>query len=95
MTHIEVIPGHDIGIITTITEVAHNAQALHMGVTTIDPAMTHHINHTTDVQLFIPFKRSKSLMFMPILQILDEIHTGLTQTPIDHEANPITRRTPE
>ena len=35
ITHIEAIPDHDTGIITTITEVAHNAQALHTGVTAI------------------------------------------------------------
>ena len=49
-THIEAIPDHNIGIITTITEVAHDAQDLQTGVTAIDPTMTHHINHTTDLQ---------------------------------------------
>ena len=32
MTHIEVIPGHNIGKITTILEVAHDAQVPQTGV---------------------------------------------------------------
>ena len=38
MIHLEAIPDHDIGIITTITtEVAHNAPVPHTGVITINP----------------------------------------------------------
>ena len=78
ITHIMAVPDHDIGIINTITEVGHHAQDLHTGVTAINPTMTHHIYHTTDLnaqKLIIPLKRSKSLTFMPILQILERIYT--------------------
>ena len=42
MIHIEAVPGHDTGIITTAPEVAHGAQVLYTGVIVINPAMTHH-----------------------------------------------------
>ena len=50
ITHIEAVPDHDIGIITTITEVAHDVQAPHTRVTPIASAVTHPIDHTTDLQ---------------------------------------------
>ena len=46
MTHIEATPGHNIGIIPT----THDGQVSHTGATAIDPAVTHHINPTTDCQ---------------------------------------------
>ena len=48
MIHRETILDHDIGIIAIFTGVAHDAQILHAGVIAIDPAVTHHINPTTD-----------------------------------------------
>ena len=42
------VPGHNIGIITTIPGVAHDAQVPHTRVIAINPTMTHHINQTTD-----------------------------------------------
>ena len=48
MTHIEATPGHDTGIIATIPEVAHDANAPHTEITAINPAMTHHTDPTAD-----------------------------------------------
>ena len=45
--HIEAIPDHGIGIFTTTTRVAHDAQIPHTGVIAINPALTHHIDHST------------------------------------------------
>ena len=38
MIHTEAIPGHDIGIIATSPEVAHNTHAPHTEITAINPA---------------------------------------------------------
>ena len=46
MIHIEAIPDHDIGIIATTPEVAHNVQIPHTGVIAINPAVTHYADHT-------------------------------------------------
>ena len=46
--HIEDIPDHNIGIVTTTPEVAHDTQVPHTGVIAINPAVTCHIDHTTD-----------------------------------------------
>ena len=48
MTHIEVAPGHDTGIITTTLEGAHDAHAPHTEITAIDPTVRHHIYPTAD-----------------------------------------------
>ena len=45
MTHIEATPGHDTGIIATTPEVIH---VPHAEIIAINPAMTHHIDPTTD-----------------------------------------------
>ena len=48
MILIEAILDQDIGIITSITGVAHNAAIPHTGVIVIDLAMTLYIDHTAD-----------------------------------------------
>ena len=48
MIHIEAVPGHDIGIITTTPGVAQDSQFPHTVVIAIDPTVTHHINPTAD-----------------------------------------------
>ena len=48
MNHIEAVPGHDIGIITTTQGVAYNAQVPQTGIIAINLTITHHINPTVD-----------------------------------------------
>ena len=95
----EALPVHDIGIIAIITGVAHTAQTPHTGVTAIDLAMTLHIDHTADHPC------TEALHTTPGIEACcihihhtkphDETHIGHTHTPVDQEANHITRRTPE
>ena len=100
MTHIEAMPGHDTGIIATSPGVAHDTPVPYTGVTTIDPAGTHHIDPTTD--------HSHAEVHHPTTPEIEadpahihptnppvEIHIGHTHIPADHKANHITRRTPE
>ena len=42
MIHAEAAPGHDIGIITSIPGITHDAHTPHIEITAIDPAETHH-----------------------------------------------------
>ena len=97
---IKAVPDHDIGIITntTTTGVAHDAQIPHTGVMAIDPAMTHHIDQTTDhpcieAHHITPEIEATHIHIHPT-NPHDEIHIGHTHTPLDHKANYITRRMP-
>ena len=99
MIHIEAIPDHDIGIIATNPEVAHDAPVPHTGVIAIDPTMTHHIDHTTD-HLYTEAHHTTPEIKGPHIHAHptnphDVIHKGHTHSPVDHEANHITRRTLE
>ena len=100
MIHIKAVPDHDIGIIATTTGVAHGKlQILHTGIIAINPAMAHHIHHTTDhphtgVHHTTPEIEAAHNHIHPT-NPHDEIHIGYTHTPGDHEANHITRRMPE
>ena len=99
MIHIEAIPYHIIGIIATTPEVAHNAQIPHTGSIAINPAVTHHINPTTDHPHTEAHHTTAEIEAIHIhvhpTNPQDEIHIGHTYTPVDHEGNHITRRTPE
>ena len=100
MIHIEAIPDHDIGIITTTTTgVAQDAQVPHTEVIAIDPAMTHHIDHTadhphTEAHHTTPEIEATHIHIHPT-NPHDEIHIGQTHTPVGHKANHIKRRMPE
>ena len=100
MIHIEAIPDHDIGIITTTPGVAHNAQAPHTGVIAIAPTATHHIDptkdhlHTEAPHHTTPETKVTHDHIHPI-NPQDDIHIGHSHTPADHEANHMTRGTPE
>ena len=100
MIHIEVIPGHNIGIIATTPGVAHDAQVSHTGVIAINLAMTHHIHptthhlHTEDHHHTTPETEDNHFHIHPT-NLQDKVDIGHTHTPIDHKANHITRRTPE
>ena len=94
--HIEAIPDHDIGIITTIPEVDHGVQALHTGVIAINPAVTHHNDHTADCQHTEAHHTTPKIKVTCIhahpTHPQDGIHIGHTCTPVDHKANHIIRR---
>ena len=47
MIYIEAVLDHNIGITSTITGVAQDAQIPHTEVIAIDPALTHHMDQTT------------------------------------------------
>ena len=96
MIHIEAIPDHDIGIIATITGVAHNAQVPHTRVIAIDPTMTHHINHTTDHSCTEAHHHTNPETKVTHIHVhptnpQDEVTIGHTHTPVDHDTNHITR----
>ena len=98
MIHIEAVPDHDIRIIATTTGVAHDAQVPHTGVIAINSTMTHHIDHTMDH----PHTEPHTTPEIEAAHIRihpknpdDKIYICHTRTPVDHEANHITRRTPE
>ena len=100
MIHIETILGRDIGITDTIPEVAHDAQVPHTGVIAIDPAMTHHTEHTADHLCTeahhhtTPESKATHIHVHPT-NPEDEIYIGHTCTPVDHDTNYTTKRTPE
>ena len=100
MIHIEAIPGHNTGIIATTPGVAHDAEVSHTGVISINPTMTHHINPTadhpcTEAHHHTTPETEVAHIHINLTNPQDKIHIGLTHTSVDHEANPITRRTPE
>ena len=99
MIHIEAIPDPDIGIIATTTEVAHDAPVPHTGVIAINPAVIHHIDHTTDhpcteAHHSTPEMKAAHIHIYPT-NPHNEIYIGHTHTSVDHKANHIKRRTPE
>ena len=96
---IEAILDHGIGILTIITGVAHDAQIPHTGAIAIDLAVTPHIDHTADhlhtgTHHTTPEIEACHVHIHPT-NPHNEPHIGHTHTPVDHEANHITRRTPE
>ena len=99
MIHIDAIPDHNIGIIATTTGIVHDAQLPHTGVIAIDHTMTHHIDHTadhpdTEAHHTSPEIETAHVHIHPT-NPHDEIHISHTCTPVNHEANHITRRMPE
>ena len=100
MTHTEATSGHDIGIIATTLEVAHNAYAPHTEITAINHAMTHHTNPTADhpyieiPQPTTPEIEVDSIHVHPTNHP-GEICTGHIHIPADHKANHTSRRTLE
>ena len=99
MTHIEAVLGHGIEIISTIRGVVHGTQILHTGAIAIDPAVTHHINHTTDHPHKVAHHSTPEIEATHIhahpINHQNEIHISHPHTPVDHKTSHITRRTPE
>ena len=100
MTHTEVTPGHNIGIIAATPGLAHNTHVPHIEITVIDPAMIHHTNliayhpHIEVPELTIP-KNIADHVHVPPTNHQGEFCIGHTHTPGDHESNHTTRRTLE
>ena len=98
MIHTEAAPGHDIGIIAATQGVAHDTHAPHIGLTAIDPTVTHHTNLTTDhphtevLQLTTPETVVDHIHNHPT-NLQGEICTGHNHIPADQEANQTSRRT--
>ena len=99
MIPIEAILDHNIGIITTITGVAHSAPVPHTRVIAIDLTMTLHIDHTTDHPCTEAHHMTLEIEACCIhdhpTNPHNRIHIGHTHTPVDHKVNHITRRAPE
>ena len=100
MTHIEATPGQDTDIIATTRGVACNTQVPHTGVTAINPTTTYHIDPTADnLCKEVPHHTTPEIevdhVHIHPTKPHDEIHIGHAHTPIDQEANLITRGTPE
>ena len=98
MIHTKAAPGHDIGIITATHGVAHNAHTLHIEITVIDLATTHHTDHITDhphigiPQLTTPKIAVDHTHDHPT-NCQSETCTSHIPIPADHEANHTSRRT--
>ena len=96
---IEAVPDHDTGIITIITGVAHTTQIPHTGDIAINLTMTLHIDHTAALQHTEAHHTTPQIDACHIHIHHTNPHKntciGHTHTPIDQEANHITRRTPE
>ena len=100
MTHIEATPCHDTGIITTTTEVVHNAHVPHTEITAISPAVTHHINPTADhPHTEVSDPTTPEIEVDPThihpTNPPGEICPGHIHIPANHKSNHITRETPE
>ena len=98
MTHIEAIPGHDIGMIATTPRVAHYTQVPHTGVIAINPTVTHHINPNADHKCTeVPHHTTPEIKVDHIhvhsTKPQEKICIGHTHTPAYHKANHITRGT--
>ena len=96
MIYIVAIQDHNKGIITSTTGVTHDAQIPYTGVIAIDPAITHHIDHTaahphTEAHHTTPEIEATHIHIHTTNP--HEIHIG--HTPVDHKADHITRRMPE
>ena len=93
----EATPGPNLGIISATPGVAHNAQAPHIEITAIDPAIMHHINHTADhpcievLQLTTPEIVVDHAHDHPT-NLQGKTCTGHIHIPPDHEANCTSRR---
>ena len=99
MIPIEAVLDHNIGIITTITGVAHDAQIPHTGVIAINLTVTLHIDHTADHPCREAHHTSPEIEATCIhahpTNLHNEIHIGHTHSPVDHKVNHITRRSLE
>ena len=100
MIHIEAIPDHDIGIITTTPEAVQDTPVPHSGTTAINPTVTHHINHAvghphTEAHPHTTPEIEVAHTHIHPTNHQDKIHIGHTHAPVDHKANNITRRAPE
>ena len=94
MIPIEPILNHNIGIITIITGVAHDAPIPHTGVIAIHLAVTLHIDHTAD------HLHTEAHHTTPEIEVCHvhthptnphkRIHIGHNHTPVDYRANHIT-----
>ena len=98
MTLIEATPGHKTGIITTTPEVAHVTHIPNTEIRAINPAVTHHINCTTDhphteaSQPTTPGIKVDPFHIHPT-NPPGEISTGHIHISVDHKVNHTTRRT--
>ena len=96
---IEVVLDHAIGIVTIITEVAHDTQVLHTEVITINLTMTLHIDHTSDHPHTVSHHTTSEIeachAHVHHTNLHDESHLGHTCTPVDQNTNHITSRIPE
>ena len=95
----EVIPDYDKGIIAIITGVGHVTQIPHTGDIAIDLTMTLHIDHAaghphTEAHHTTP-EIEACHAHIHHTNPCNKTHIGHTHTPVDNEANHITRRTPE
>ena len=99
MTHTEATPGHNIQIIAATQGVVHDALTPDIGITVIEPAMTHHTDliidhpHIEVSQLTTPEITVDHIHIHPT-NPQDKICIGHTCTPADHEANHTTRKNP-
>ena len=97
--HTEATQGHNIGIIAATTVVAHDAHALPIEVTTINLAMTHHIDCTTDhphievLNLSTPEMTVGHAHNHPTDIQGETTHTDQVHIPADNKANHTSRRT--
>ena len=99
MIPVEAILDNDIGIIATITGVAHDAPIPHTVVIAIDLTVTLHIVHTVDYPCTEAHHTTPEIETCHVhdhpTNSQDEIHIGHTGTPVDHEVHYITRRSSE
>ena len=99
MIPIEAILNHNIGIIAIITGVGHHAPIPHTGVIAVDLTVKLHIDHTEDNPCTETHHTTPDIEACHIhthpTNPHDGIHIGHAHTPVDHEANHITRRAPE
>ena len=98
MTHTEATPGHDIRIITTTLEVAHDAHTPHTENTEIDPNMTHHTDPTMDhPHIEVPQPTTPEievdLSHIHSTNPPGEIHRGQIHIPADYKAKQTLGRT--
>ena len=84
-----------MGIISTTQRVAYNVQVPHTEVIAMNPAMTHHIDPTTDHPHIEAHYHTTPETEVAHMQVhpanpQDDIHIGHTHTLVDHKANHIT-----
>ena len=87
MTHTEATPDHTIGPTKDTTGVAHNAHT--PPLTTIDPAMTHHIADHIHIEALLDHALDQPS------HLPENICTDPLLAPADNEAKCISQGTPE